>query len=120
MRLADEIRILRQKSFLTQTQFAEELQVSFTTVNRWEKGKATPNLSTMKRIKAYCEKKWSALRTGRERLAWHYKGGMNSMSDKKRDFPTLWQPVVRDIRDIINAGRYSAYNAANSAMVFTY
>ena len=42
------------------------------------------------------------------------------MSDKKRDFPTLWQPVVRDIRDIINAGRYSAYNAANSAMVFTY
>jgi putative transcriptional regulator len=56
MRLADEIRILRQKSFLTQTQFAEELQVSFTTVNRWEKGKATPNLSTMKRIKAYCEK----------------------------------------------------------------
>lgn len=56
MSLADEIKILRQKSFLTQTQFAEELQVSFTTVNRWEKGKAAPNPSTMKRIKAYCEK----------------------------------------------------------------
>ena len=31
-----------------------ELGVSFSTVNRWEKDKAIPNYQTMKRLVAYC------------------------------------------------------------------
>lgn len=54
MSLSSEVRILRQKALLTQTQFATQLHVSYTTVNRWETGKARPNLSAMKRIKEFC------------------------------------------------------------------
>ena len=54
MNFSDKIKIVRQKSFMTQTEFAEKLHVSYTTVNRWEAGKARPNLSAMKGIKELC------------------------------------------------------------------
>lgn len=50
MGLSNEIKIV-QRDFMTQTEFAEALHVSFTTVNRWDAGKARPNLSAMKEIK---------------------------------------------------------------------
>ncbi len=56
MKLSDEIRLVRQKSLLTQENFANELNVAIPTVNRWETGKARPNLSTMKNIKTFCER----------------------------------------------------------------
>lgn len=55
MSLSDEIKIIRQRSFLSQSEFAKILHVSYTTVNRWETGKAIPNLSAMKELKSYCE-----------------------------------------------------------------
>lgn len=54
--LSDEIKKTRQKSFLTQTEFAKEIGVSFSTVNRWESGKGKPNLTAMKAIKEFCLK----------------------------------------------------------------
>ena len=56
MSLSNCIKMIRQKAFLTQKTFAEELGVTQTTVNRWETGKARPNLSAMKEIKGFCEK----------------------------------------------------------------
>ena len=53
--LSDEIRMIRQRMFLTQSEFANQLKVSYTTVNRWETGKAKPNLNAMKRIKSFCD-----------------------------------------------------------------
>ena len=55
MVLADQIRIMRQKLFMSQEAFANELNVSLATVNRWETGKSRPNLVTMKQIKAFCD-----------------------------------------------------------------
>ncbi len=55
MTFSDHIKSLRKKTLLTQTEFAQKLGVSFTTVNRWENGKAFPNLSTMKKIKDFCD-----------------------------------------------------------------
>ncbi|NLW70392.1 MAG: helix-turn-helix transcriptional regulator [Eubacteriaceae bacterium] len=55
MAISDEIRVIRQKALMTQEAFAKALQVAFTTVNRWEAGKAHPGISTMKRIKSFCE-----------------------------------------------------------------
>ena len=55
MNLSDEIKYVRQKAFLTQAEFAKELHVSFSTVNRWENGKGKPNLSALKSIKQFCE-----------------------------------------------------------------
>lgn len=56
MSLSDSIKLIRQKELLNQQEFADELHVGLTTVNRWEGGKSIPNISAMKKIKAYCEK----------------------------------------------------------------
>lgn len=55
MSFSDEIKLVRMKAYLTQTSFAEEIHVSFSTVNRWENGKGKPNLSAMRAIKGFCE-----------------------------------------------------------------
>ncbi len=54
MSLGEAIRITRQRSFYTQEEFAEELNVALSTVNRWELNKAKPNVKAMKSIKAFC------------------------------------------------------------------
>ena len=41
---------------MSQTEFAEYMNVSFATVNRWENGKARPNIKAMKALKQYCAK----------------------------------------------------------------
>ena len=51
MSLSDSIKLIRQKTLLNQQEFADELKVGLTTVNRWEVGKSIPNLSAMKRTK---------------------------------------------------------------------
>lgn len=43
-------------ALLTQEDFAKKLGVSYATINRWETGKAMPNLKTMKLIDEYCKK----------------------------------------------------------------
>ena len=55
MSLSDELKSIRQHSFLSQEAFARELNVSFSSVNRWEGGRAKPNIAAMKSIKAFCE-----------------------------------------------------------------
>ena len=54
--LAESIKKARQKAFLSQDAFANELHVSVSTINRWETGKVRPNLTAMKNIKLFCEK----------------------------------------------------------------
>ncbi len=56
MSFAEDIKKIRRTAFLTQEDFAKEIGVSFATVNRWETGKAKPNLKTMKLIDDYCKK----------------------------------------------------------------
>ena len=55
MSLSDELKSIRQHSFLSQEAFARELNVSFSSVNRWEGGRAKPNIAAMKSIQAFCE-----------------------------------------------------------------
>lgn len=54
MSIGTAIKEIRIKSLLSQSDFAEEIGVSFSTVNRWENGKAVPNFKTLKRIKDFC------------------------------------------------------------------
>lgn len=56
MGLPEEIKRIRQRCFFTQQDFAKELQVAFSTVNRCEGGKVKPNLIAMKNIKEFCHK----------------------------------------------------------------
>lgn len=55
MSIGSEIKNIRLKSYMSQVEFAAALNVSFSTVNRWENDKATPNFQTIKRIKAFCD-----------------------------------------------------------------
>lgn len=54
MSFSEEIKLTRQKSFMTQDEFAKEISVSTATINRWETGKARPNITAIKRIKSFC------------------------------------------------------------------
>ena len=49
-----EIKRIRQRSFLTQQEFANVIGVAFSTVNRWESGRAKQNLKAMKSINIFC------------------------------------------------------------------
>lgn len=52
--LAETIKVTRQKAFMSQEEFAAELKVSVSTINRWETGKVKPNLTAMKSLKRFC------------------------------------------------------------------
>lgn len=54
MNFPEEIKKIRQRSFLTQQEFAKKIGVAFSTVNRWESGRAKPNLKAMKSINTFC------------------------------------------------------------------
>lgn len=55
MSFGNDIKIIRQRSLMSQEAFAQALGVSFTTVNRWESGKCKPSYKTMKLINDYCK-----------------------------------------------------------------
>lgn len=54
MLFSECLKVLRKKSFLTQEAFAKEIGVVTATVNRWETGKAKPNMTAMRSIKQFC------------------------------------------------------------------
>ena len=55
MGFCNDIKMIRHKCLMSQTEFADALGVSFATVNRWESGKSKPNFKTMKLINNFCE-----------------------------------------------------------------
>ena len=54
MPFSSEVKKARLSCFLNQAEFAEAIGVSFTTVNRWENGKAQPNIKAVKALKQFC------------------------------------------------------------------
>jgi hypothetical protein len=56
MSISNEIKGIRRKCLLNQTEFAVAIGVSFSTVNRWENKKAIPNYQALKKIKDFCKK----------------------------------------------------------------
>ena len=56
MSISSEIKDIRRKCLLNQTEFADAICVSFSTVNRWENERAIPNYQALKKIKDFCEK----------------------------------------------------------------
>lgn len=57
MSLCELIRNMRKKALLSQEEFAKLLNISVGTINRWENGKTKPNITAMKKIRAFCEDK---------------------------------------------------------------
>lgn len=48
------IKTIRGKLFLTQTELANQIGVSFASVNRWEQGYHEPTMKAKKKIAAIC------------------------------------------------------------------
>ena len=55
MEFSDKLRQIIQKRNITQEKFAEEIGVSFATVNRWCQGHIKPRESTLLQIERYCK-----------------------------------------------------------------
>ncbi len=63
--VADAIRSLRTKLGLTQEQFAAEVGVTWSTVNRWENGRGNPSPLAMRQIEGLSE----STRSGKLKLS---------------------------------------------------
>jgi transcriptional regulator with XRE-family HTH domain len=55
LKFSDAIKTIRRNSLLSQSDFANEIGVSFSTVNRCENGKSIPKLCKLKLIKNFCK-----------------------------------------------------------------
>ena len=55
MPFSSEIKNFRLSCLMNQTEFGNALGVSFTTVNRWENGKAKPSNLAQKTFFDFCE-----------------------------------------------------------------
>lgn len=55
MKFGEKIKNVRVQSLLSQKDFAKELGVSYSTVNRWEKDKTKPNYHGLKSIDNFCK-----------------------------------------------------------------
>ena len=55
MNFSEQVKLIRTKALLSQESFASEIKVSVATINRWEHGKALPNITAMKRIREFCK-----------------------------------------------------------------
>lgn len=56
MDYSKDLKKLREKMLLTQTEFGNLLGVSFETVNRWENGKHVPTMRAKRKINKFAEK----------------------------------------------------------------
>ena len=57
MTISEKLVRIRAELNLSQEALAKELNVSFTSINRWENEKTVPSRKTQMMIDTYCEKK---------------------------------------------------------------
>lgn len=55
MTFPEKVKTMREKLSLSQQKLASKLGVSFSTVNRWEKGHANPSYLALNRFTALCK-----------------------------------------------------------------
>lgn len=54
MAFSQILKNIRTQLKLTQEQFARELEISYSTLNRWENGRTTPSTLAKKHVLDYC------------------------------------------------------------------
>lgn len=55
MTFSEAVKKIRKERFLSQEDFAKDIGVAFSTVNRWENGKNAPRYKAMKLLNDYCK-----------------------------------------------------------------
>lgn len=56
MTFGEKLKYVREKQLISQEQLAHEIGVSFSTINRLERGHTAPNLATRRGFQEYCER----------------------------------------------------------------
>lgn len=56
MTFSEMLKYIRTQQNYTQEQFARELNVSFSTINRWENGRTEPSGLAKMRLLEYCKR----------------------------------------------------------------
>lgn len=56
MTISEVIKRIRKDKNYSQEQLARELNVSFSTINRWENGRTVPSVLAKMRLIEYCKK----------------------------------------------------------------
>lgn len=56
MSFPEILKDIRRKMNYTQERFARELNVSFSTINRWENGRTEPSVLAKMQLLEYCKK----------------------------------------------------------------
>ena len=56
MTFGEKVKKARLNQFLSQQAMAKELGVAFSTLNKWENGKAEPNYAAQKAFHEFCVK----------------------------------------------------------------
>ena len=54
MTIGEQIKTVRMRLHMSQTDFGKLLKVNFTTVNRWENGKTQPSYKAMREFLLVC------------------------------------------------------------------
>lgn len=57
MEFGDRVKQVREKFGLSQTAFAKELEVSRSTLIRWENGEFNPNYEAIRKFETFCREK---------------------------------------------------------------
>jgi len=57
MLFEDLIKAIRTELSITQEQFARDLNISFSTINRWENGHTSPSKLAKMRLLEFCSRK---------------------------------------------------------------
>jgi len=57
MSFSEIVKTVRVQLMLTQEQLAHDLNISFSTINRWENGRTTPSKLAKMQLMEYCRQK---------------------------------------------------------------
>lgn len=57
MKFSEKVLEVRGRLLISQEQLAEEIGVSFATINRWEAGRNEPSFLAQRKFNDFCEKK---------------------------------------------------------------
>ena len=55
MEFGQQIKLVRLKLHMSQTEYSKLLDVSFSTINRWENGKSSPNYRALRNFEKLCK-----------------------------------------------------------------
>lgn len=73
MEFGKVVHDIRIKTLLSQSAFAKEIGVSFSTVNRWESGSTKPSYEALKKVKDFCDRNSIPFKADEKYLAKKYR-----------------------------------------------